>query len=200
MSKSILVFTVFLAVAGASPLAAAQTSEEASGARFTPATGFMLQGRVLGYVGGSSGSAIGLYAPGGPGAAIGYRGRGWSLGFSPSYTSVAVSTAFASGGEVSAFGLTIMLEYSLAHALAGRAELNLVGGAGTALYTEGGIDPGLGAFLGLGGRYWVSRALGLGVSFGESYASATGTSGGARVKAGTFATFGAIDVTFVLGG
>ena len=60
MSRSILAFAVSLAVAATSTFAAAQTSESEGGARFTPATGFMLQGRVLGYVGGSSGSAIAL--------------------------------------------------------------------------------------------------------------------------------------------
>jgi hypothetical protein len=56
--------------------------------------------------------------------------------------------------------------------------------------------------LGLSGRYWISRALGVGVSFGESYSVATwsalASSSGGRFA--TFATFGAIDVSFVFGG
>ncbi len=56
---------------------------------------------------------------------------------------------------------------------------------------------GLGAFLGVNGRYWVAPALGIGVSFGESYSSAT-LVGASSADFTTLATFGAIDATFVL--
>ncbi|MFO0604609.1 MAG: hypothetical protein U0324_15610 [Polyangiales bacterium] len=165
---------------------------------FRPAAGFMLQGRMLSYVGASSGSAVVLYTPAGPGAAFGYRGRGWSLAFSPSYTSNGLSERGAAG-RVSAFGFTAMVEAVVARALGGRAELNLLGGFGVALYDSGDYDPGVGAFAGVGGRYWVSRGLGLGVAFGESYSVATWSSVADRAKFDTFATFGAVDVTFVFG-
>lgn len=197
MLRGIIAVVCSCLVVTAGGTALAQTPPDTED-RFRPATGFMLQGRLLGYVGGSSGSGVVLYTPAGPGAALGYRGRGWSLGFSPSYTSTAASSSF-SGASIGALGFTVMLEVVAARALGGRAELSILAGAGAALYTSGDSDPGLGGFVGVGGRYWVSRALGLGASFGESYSVATYSAATGRTKFHTFATFGAVDVTFVFG-
>ena len=105
-------------------LAFAQTAPDGEAANRGPHTGFLLQGRLGAYVGGSSGSAVVLYTPASPGAAFGYRGRSWSLAFSPSYTSTGLSTTYSfRDTSIDALGLSLLVEFSFARALSGAAEL-----------------------------------------------------------------------------
>lgn len=183
--------------------AAAQSESEHDSFGARPHTGFLIQGRISQYVGGSSGSGIVVYTPASPGAAFGYRGRSWSLAFSPSYTSSArVPSSSSTGGaeySAGAFGLSVLFEGVLRRAFDGRGELDVLAGAGATLYTRDGVGPGFGLLLGLTGRYWVAPSLGVGASFGESYSIANWTDPSHVDAFHTFATFGAVDVSVVLG-
>lgn len=167
------------------------------------------------------------YGGGMPFVSFGYRGEQGGFGLGPVVVHSESDTGASSSIGATLIGLTLHAEIDAMHSADHKNGMYLLAGVSVMLpwlssssnaigtasrNNEDGISgkAAYGALLGLGGRHWVSRNLGVNVEIGESYANTPiGTSASAAptvdvtttqptdLRAGVLTTFGAVGVTLV---